>query len=301
MNSDFGSYSKRQLFETKLGRLQSLISQSERTSPSPRKVPSKLLLRPISDVSSTPISQLLSSKQRSSITNVSNEFVSEMMQALKNLIIDRHSPAKSKVTLANAQKFIHLRRQDVPFNDAVKLSARKIGDSERQDIEMLLKQVTLLKFSEEHYDYEHITKQYEFFENTHQIVDGLIITENNAGYATETDKFHKLDLEKLTNYPMLAKRRALDDLNKIKMKHGLAWQQRKGMAKGPHAMGESQMKAFSKYVQRWNEPPKDFRNATSFKEESRRNSKLQGIESFLGSFVPSGRSSYASLKPLGKT
>jgi hypothetical protein len=104
-----------------------------------------------------------------------------MLEAYKEIIMSRHFPTNTKATFANAQKFIHLRRQSVPLFKAVELSAKKIRAKDREDVDTMIKQATLMRFSEQHYDYEHIAKQYEHFLNTHNIIDGLIITELNEG------------------------------------------------------------------------------------------------------------------------
>jgi len=218
--------------------------------------------------------------------------------------MDLHSPAKTKVTLANAQKFIHLRRQEVPLKEAVKLSAKKIRDTERQDIDMLLKQVTLLKFSEEHYDYEHITKQYEHFENTHNIVNGLILTDNNQGYANEMLDQRVIELTKSPDRGAIIRRRRVNDLKLFQRKHDfkekLRTKHKRSEKSGDSdTIIEGQMKAFSKYAARWNDHPAPTRRPSEIPLDSRRASKL-GLESFLGSIAPSRKNSVSSTKFFGK-
>lgn len=284
--------SKRRLFERKLDRLKLLITQSESSSPNPGEQTKHSMLSPTSGV--TPLSRQITSMQRSA-TNGQDDFVSEMLSALKDIIMQIHSPGKTKVTLANAQKFIHLRRQSVPLKEAIKLSAKKIRDSERQDIDTLLKHVTLLKFSEEHYDYEHITKQYELFQNTHNIVNGLIVNEKNEGYASEVLDPRIIELTKAIDRADIVRRRRVNDFKIMEKKHDFKLQKRKHFR--PKKRLESvDARNFSSFADGWVEQPPLSRVSSDFKPNLRRSSQIR-TESLIGSIRSSHKSSSSIMKP----
>jgi hypothetical protein len=185
-----------------------------------------------------------------SASNCSGDFVSEMLTAYKHIILAKHSPDKSKASLANAQKFIRLRRQEVPLKEAVKLSTKKIRGTEIEDIDMLLKQVTLLKFSEQHYDYEHITKQYGCFEDSHNIVNGLIIHEGNQAYADEEIDPRYIQLKRAKYHAAVAKRKQGQDEEIL----GLI---NEGSRRG--SLLEEGTRAFRSYAQKWKQQPKQLK------------------------------------------
>jgi hypothetical protein len=245
-STSLGFNSKRKIFENKLDRLRVLITQSENPSPDPYEGSRQIYLSPTSrspaslmSIGTTPVSR--QGKLMPSASKCSSDFVSEMLVAYKQIILAKHSPEKVKASLANAQKFIRLRRQEVPLKEAVKLSTKKIDD-----IDMLLKQVTLLKFSEQHYDYEHITKQYVSFEDSHNIVNGLIIHEGNEAYANEVIDPRIAQLKKAKYQAEAAKRKQVKDEEMLGLRN-------KGSRRGS-LLGE-ETKA-SSYAQKWRMHPK---------------------------------------------